>query len=205
VLYILSAAETGAGEAAESFVVRVVDRVTQFHPVSVLRSPSAIGLAHVGPDDGVAFVIGDPPTDEALDFLRRATDTGAVVLPIALDAENRRPPDEAGAAQSFDVLDALRRAGIPPQQIDWAAREFSRVALARLAPTCFRNRLRIFLSYRRDDGEGLTADLDRDRGRVLRKVPGLGGRVRDHELRGARHGARGAGAGGGGRLVHRPL
>jgi len=162
VLYILSAAETGAGEAAESFVVRVVDRVTQFHPVSVLRSPSAIGLAHVGPDDGVAFVIGDPPTDEALDFLRRATDTGAVVLPIALDAENRRPPDEAGAAQSFDVLDALRRAGIPPQQIDWAAREFSRVALARLAPTCFRNRLRIFLSYRRDDGEGLTADLDRD-------------------------------------------
>jgi hypothetical protein len=162
VLYILSASLSGAGEAGEAFIRRVFERITPFHPVSVLPSPPAMMLARVGPDDGVTFVIGDEPTDEATDFLQRATDAGAVVLPVALSAEKRRPPDAAGTSQSFDVPDALRRAGIPAQQIDWAAREFSRAALARLAPTWFRSRLRVFLSYRRADGEGLTAALDRE-------------------------------------------
>ena len=161
-LYILSASETGAGEAGGSFIGAVFERVVQFHPASPLSSSSAIRLANVGPDDGVAFVIGDTATEDATDFLRRATDAGAVLLPISLGAENRRPPDVAAAAQSFDVADTLRRFGIPPHKTDWAAREFSRSAVSRLAPTCFRNRLRIFLSYRRVDSEGLTADLDRE-------------------------------------------
>lgn len=98
-LYILSAAQSGAGETGESFVRRVVSRITPFHPVSVLSSPAAIGLARVGPDDGVAFVIGETPAEEATDFLQRATEAGAVVLPIALDPEVRRPPGAAGTSQ----------------------------------------------------------------------------------------------------------
>jgi len=161
VLYLLSGPLTGAGDEGESFLTLVATRATTFHPTSTLSTAAAIGLAAPGPDDGVAFVIGDHPAPEAMDFLQRAQASGAVILPIALDAEHRRPPDVVEAAQSFDVADALRRAGLPPERRSWAARSFARAALARVAPTCFRSRLRLFLSYRRNDGEGVTAELDR--------------------------------------------
>lgn len=160
-LYLLNGPTTGANGRGESFLTLVETRATTFHPTSLLSTAAAIALAAPRPDDGVAFVIGDAPMPEALDFLERALSAGAVIMPIALDAEHRRPPDVVEAAQSFDVVDALRRAGLPPEHGSWAARAFARTALARLAPTCFRSRLRLFLSYRREDGEGLTADLDR--------------------------------------------
>lgn len=160
-LYLLNGPLTGADGEGESFLTQVGARATTFHPTSVLSTAAAIGLANPGPDDGVAFVIGDAPMPEAVDFLERAQAAGAVILPIALDAERRRPPSVVEAAQSFDVLDALRRGGLPPTHRSQAARAFARTALARLAPTCFRSRLRLFLSYRREDGEGLTAELDR--------------------------------------------
>lgn len=160
-LYILSSDLSGAGAAGERFLAQVETRATPFHPTSVLSTAAAIGLANAGPDDGVAFVIGDAPTPETVDFLEGAKTAGAVILPIALDTPHRRPPDVVEAAQSFDVVDVLRRAGLSPDHQSWAARAFARMALARLAPTCFRSRLRLFLSYRREDGEGLTAELDK--------------------------------------------
>ena len=160
-LYFLNGQLTGAHVEGESFLVQVETRATMFHPTSLLSTVAAISLASPGPDDGVAFVIGDVPVAEALDLLERAQAAGAVILPIALDAEHRRPPSVVEAAQSFDVVDALRRAGLPLEHRSWAARAFARTALARLAPTCFHSRLRLFLSYRREDGEGLTAELDK--------------------------------------------
>jgi len=152
---------TGADDGAESFLAQVETQARPFHPTSSLSTVAAMGLANPGPDDGVAFVIDDTPTPEAVDFLERARAAGAAILPIALDATHRRPPDVVEGVQSFDVKDALRRAGLMPEHESWAARAFARTALARLAPTCFRSRLRLFLSYRRQDGEGLTAQLDK--------------------------------------------
>lgn len=160
-LYILHGELTGADEAGVDFLTHVETRARLFHPTSVLRTGAAVGLTNVGSDDGVVFVIGDDPTQEAVDFLGLAKNKGAVIMPIALDAPHRRPPDVVGAAQSFDVVDAVRRAGLSPGHQQWAARAFARLALSRLAPTCFRSRLRLFLSYRRADGEDLTAELDR--------------------------------------------
>jgi TIR domain/SLOG cluster3 family len=161
VLYLLSGPLTGAGDEGESFLALVGTRATSFHPTSILATAAAAALAAPGPDDGVAFVIGDAPMPEAVDFLGRAQASGAVILPIALDVEHRRPPEVVEAAQSFDVADALRRAGLPNTHRSQAARAFTRTALARLAPTCFRGRLRIFVSYRREDGEGLASELDK--------------------------------------------
>jgi SLOG cluster2/TIR domain len=64
-------------------------------------------------------------------------------------------------AQSFDVADELRRASQAPGRLDLAARAFARDVLARVSPTFYRARQRVFVSYRRADGEGLAADLDR--------------------------------------------
>jgi hypothetical protein len=161
VLCLLGGRMTGADDGAESFLAQVETQARPFHPTSSLSTAAAMGLANPGPDDGVAFVIDDTPTPEAVDFLERARAAGAAILPIALDATHRRPPDVVEGVQSFDVKGALRRAGLMPEHESWAARAFARTALARLAPTCFRSRLRLFLSYRRQDGEGLTAQLDK--------------------------------------------
>ena len=161
-LYIVGGAQTGATEAGEAFLEKVHGRASQFHPACMLTSPAALGQAHPGRDDGVAFVIGRELGADATRLLIDATASGSVILPIALDQDHRQPPREVGIAQSFDVVDVLRRGSQPPGQTDWAARAFVREALSRLAPTCFRARLRVFLSYRRLDGEGSTAELDRE-------------------------------------------
>jgi hypothetical protein len=160
--YIVGGAQTGATEAGDAFLAKVHQRVSPFHPACMLTSPAALSQAHPSRDDGVAFVIGRELSADATRLLSAATASGSVILPIALDQYHRQPPDEVGIAQSFDVVDALRRGSQPPGQTDWAARAFVREALSRLAPTCFRARLRVFLSYRRLDGEGSTAELDRE-------------------------------------------
>lgn len=160
-LYLLSSNLTRAGAAGEGFLTQVETRATTFHPTSVLSTGSAISLASPGSDDGVAFVIGDAPDPQVIDFLGQALNAGTVILPIAMDVSHRQPPAVVDTAQSFDVVDVLRRADLPPEYVAWAARAFVRLALARLAPTCFRSRLRLFLCYRRQDGERLTADLDK--------------------------------------------
>ncbi len=116
-----------------------------------------------GAGDGVVLInpqASSAPDDAISELLARAQEQGAVILPVAMTADTRRPPDAVEDAQSFDVHDRLRRRKLQPTQLAVAAEEFARDALSRVQPTCTRARLRVFLSYRRTDAEGLCAALD---------------------------------------------
>ncbi|HTB51116.1 MAG TPA: TIR domain-containing protein [Solirubrobacteraceae bacterium] len=125
---------------------------------------SAGSLDRCQPSDGDGVVFFNPPLDEhaqAVDLLlAEATEAGAVILPIAMDSEHRRPPGAAGELQSFDVVDQLRRRELTAEQLPIVGAAFAREALGVTMPTFVKSRLRIFLCHRRRDGEAVTAELD---------------------------------------------
>jgi hypothetical protein len=98
--------------------------------------------------------------DEAEDLLARAAASGAVLLPVAMDAERRLPPAVASDRQSFDVVDHLRRRELADDQLAVVGAAFAREALSLTMPTYAQSRLRLFLCHRREDGEEVSARLD---------------------------------------------
>jgi hypothetical protein len=122
-------------------------------------------LAGCQPSDGDGVVFFNPPREEHKEdielLLQEAVRTGAVLLPIAMDTENRRPAGAGGEIQSFDVVDQLRRRELTGEQLPVIGAAFAREALGATMPTFALSRLRIFLCHRRSDGETLTAQLDR--------------------------------------------
>jgi hypothetical protein len=130
-------------------------------PIARIGRDALIGC-EPGPEDGVVFfnpLRADAAAD-AEDLLVRARREGAVVLPIAMESEHRRPPEAAGDRQSFDVVDQLRRRELTDDQLAVVGVAFARGALSVIMPTFVQSRLRLFLCHRRSDGEQLTALVD---------------------------------------------
>lgn len=163
-IFILSAGLTGAPTSAAGFL-EVVAADLGLANVSLLDDESAAY--------GAAFVYGDglilanpqateTMSDAATSAVEEAVRAGAVVLPVAMSVESRRPPEAAEEAQSFDVVDAARLRNIPGGDYANVAHAFSRQALARVVPTMATSRLRLFLCHRRSDGESLVAAVDKE-------------------------------------------
>jgi hypothetical protein len=122
-------------------------------------------LAMCEPTQGDAVIFFNPPRAdlgaEVEGVLEEAARNGAVLLPIAMDAEHRRPPGAAGDKQSFDVVDHLRRRELGEDQLAVIGVAFAREAMSMTMPTFVQSHLRIFLCHRRADGETSTALVDR--------------------------------------------
>lgn len=159
-LYVLSAKLTGAPTVASDLLDAIAGRLSGLHPLANVATDAAAGLIHFAAEDAVVFANGDKWSESASAAVTAAAEVGALVLPIAIDIEHRHPPQSVEHLQSYDVDDARRRLGSPARWLTRVADDFSRGALARMAPTCLLDRFHVFLSYRRADGEGLTAQLD---------------------------------------------
>jgi hypothetical protein len=133
--------------------------------VCSIASETAAYSAQAQYGDGVVFANPEPGqeiTEAARAFLERAEGVGAVVLPVAMSTESRNPPPVVSVHQSHDVADALRRRDLPPDALTAVAHEFSRIALARVLPTLALGSVRLFLCYRRTDGDELVAAIDKE-------------------------------------------
>lgn len=163
-LYVLDPRLTGADTPqAADFLARAVERLELYHPVTWIKDPVAIHMASPTASDGVILVNGDAAAlaDDVVTFLIRSANAGTLSFPVALDGSHRLPPEPVAIAQSFDVVDELRRSSRPAERIDMAARSFARSVLSRVSPTFYRDKQRVFVCYRRADGEGIAAELDR--------------------------------------------
>jgi hypothetical protein len=160
-IYVLDTELSAADGANARAFLQVARNELQVAQVVEIRTRDNILDAEPTAADGVVFV-NPPRADVATDvedLLERAATAGAVVLPVALDEDGRRPTGAVGDRQSFDVVDHRRRRGLVEDQRGTAARAFAREALSRLQPTYTKDRLRLFLCHRRADAEGLVARL----------------------------------------------
>lgn len=148
------------GDEAERFLAAALPALSTL-PLSVLQSLEQVLGADPGAADGVIFFnpLSEERDTEVEQLLARASAAGAVILPIALREEWRRPPGAVGEFQSFDVVEQRRSRGLAQEQIATVANGFARQALSRVQPTYSRDRLRLFLCHRREDGEGLAAEV----------------------------------------------
>jgi SLOG cluster3 family/TIR domain len=177
VLYVLDPKHSAVPhEEAQRFLAAAYETLETVE-LTALGTLESVIASEPTAADGVVFF--NPLTPEAKDdveeFLGRASEAGAVVFPIALSAEWRRPPGAVGEAQSFDLVDQLRLRELDQEQLETVAAAFARQVLGQIQPTYSRSRLRLFLCHRREDGEDLVAAigarLDRlHTGRVFRDL-----------------------------------
>lgn len=91
-------------------------------------------------------------------YLARAREVGADVIPVAL-CLGRQPPSPLDDLALFEVPRILQSYHFGPSQFREAGAVFARIALSRLWPTYSRERLKLFLSHRQEDGAIVAARL----------------------------------------------
>jgi hypothetical protein len=161
-LFVISPEASTVDQARAKTLLDAAQAEWEDVPVSVI-APAAVAACVPGEGDAVVF-FNPPRSDHAKDIealLDEAAAAGAVLLPIALEPGDRRPPGSVGDKQSFDVTDQLRRRELPKERLEPVGAAFARDALSMIMPTFVRTRLRLFLCHRRSDGEDLTARIDK--------------------------------------------
>jgi len=159
VIYVVDPVLTGDSERARAFFDAALPLLETAGAMR-LSSEETCDLYLPAGEDAVLLVNSGASLPEAVeDVVHGAVQRGAVVFPVALDVETRAPASPATGRQSFDVADALRRRGLPPSALATVAEEFARQVLAKMLPTMAPDRARVFLSYRRSDGEPMAARL----------------------------------------------
>ena len=88
-----------------------------------------------------------------------AKNKNAVIYPIAMDKETRKPLDIIADKQSYDVWEQLRYRDLSDDYLPLIARCFARKLIAEIMPTMYSESGLIFVSHRRLDGEEITAQL----------------------------------------------
>jgi hypothetical protein len=96
-------------------------------------------------------------SENILEILRQAIDLKCDVISVALYESNRTPAAVISHVQSFEVVDQLRQRRLTHENIDTVAYALTRLILSKIQPTMAVNRMDLFISHRRVDGEVLAA------------------------------------------------
>lgn len=88
-----------------------------------------------------------------------AKNKNAIIYPIAMDKETRKPLDIIADKQSYDVWEQLRCRDLSDDYLPLIARYFARKLIAETNPTMYSENGLIFISHKRLDGEEITAQL----------------------------------------------
>lgn len=161
-VYVIAPALTvGTSAVADTFLDTFYRVLSEYGIVSILSSPSAMRMAEPDAGDAVVLFNRADPTYEptVVQFLEKAGRARAAILPVAATKEQRHPPAQAQEKQSFDVVEHLRQRALDPSQVSTIATVFARQVLSALKPTLTVEPMHLFLSYRRLDGEEISASF----------------------------------------------
>jgi hypothetical protein len=161
VLFVLDPSLTGVDSPEARQFLDAARTVFRYAPLCEV-TPETVYESNPQAPDGVVFFCpaGSAVGGEVEGLLRRAVQSGAVVLPVALNEACRQPPAVVSHGQSFDVVDQLRRRDLPAAGLSVVAKAFGREVMSKIQPTYSKDRLRLFLCHRRSDGEHKAAMVD---------------------------------------------
>jgi len=144
-----------ASDEADSFMVGLTAKVPAQHLVTIERDTQ---LDRPEPEDVVVVFAPAKPGRQwrasVQAYLQQAHDVGADIIPVSL-RRDQLPAAPLETATSFSVAETLKSYRLGPAQFREAGSVFARLAVSRLWPTYSRERLKLFLSYRRADAEYL--------------------------------------------------
>lgn len=96
-------------------------------------------------------------SENFLALLKDALRARCQIFPISVTEAHRIPPELVSRFQSYDISEQLRQRKLTETQIETVAVAFTRAIIAQLQPTLTKDNMYLFLSYRRSDGEKISA------------------------------------------------
>ncbi|MCD9020221.1 TIR domain-containing protein [Cohnella silvisoli] len=125
---------------------------------------SVLHRTHPTQGDGVVFFnrADNAYSETFIDFIQDATLNRVEVFPISISRDHRFPPQQALQDQSFDVIENLRHRSLTEANIDTISCALARSVVSKLQPTLSKDRMHLFISHRRLDGEEIAAAFCRE-------------------------------------------
>jgi hypothetical protein len=149
----------GSNEIARKFFNACYGELEEHIDVVKIKSTSVLLSVSIEKSDSVVF-FNKSNTDyniAILNFLDNANNVEARIYPIALSEDLRIPPSIISKPQSYDVKDQLRRRSLSESNIATLGLSLARIIISRMQPTLMKEKLNMFISHRRKDGEELAA------------------------------------------------
>ncbi|MGB9179681.1 MAG: TIR domain-containing protein [Pyrinomonadaceae bacterium] len=152
---------TVTDQIAREFYSACREELEQYVEVSTIRTSIVAQAVQLTANDALIFFNRtDQNYDPALLALFEAAEKAQIeVFPIACTLESRVPPTQVSTRQSFDVKEQLRQRGLAEANVKTIAVALARVVISRMQPTLSKERMRLFISHRRYDGEELAATV----------------------------------------------
>lgn len=146
-------------QLAEQFFEKCFGEVEEHIEVVSVRTEIVIASLEIGREDSIVFFNREDQVynDSFKKLLNKVLKVGSFIFPIAMTKENRRPPELVSISQSFDIIEELRQRCLTEFNIDTVAFTLAREIIAKMQPTLCKDKMHIFLSHRREDGEEIAA------------------------------------------------
>ena len=144
---------------ARAFFSACREELEQHLSVTVIKTREVALSTRLADEDGVVvFNRADQEYPEAvLSVLEDAQKVRADIFPVAMEPATRPPAKVVQDRQSFDVTEQLRHRKLGQANIATVATAFARAVVCDLQPTLSKQRMRLFISHRRFDGEEIAA------------------------------------------------
>lgn len=151
----------GEDQVAEAFYDTFRVELEEYTDVRCLKSAMHLHTVSLQSDDMIVIFNNDNEeySENVLALLRQALELKCVVVPVSLYNETRTPAKLISHLQSFEVVDQLRQRRLTNRNIDTIAFVLIRFIMSKLQPTMAVDRMDLFISHRRADGEELAAEF----------------------------------------------
>jgi hypothetical protein len=159
VVYLVHPEMTGSGALCHKFYSDCREELEQYLHVATIRtSDSARTTQFTAADALIFFDRSDQNYDPLLlALIQDASDSKVEIFPVADSRTTRVPPAQLHMRQSFDIIEQLRQRNLQEASIKTVATAFARTVISRMQPTLSQERMRLFISHKRFDGEELAA------------------------------------------------
>ena len=159
VYFIHPALTIGDNQYAENFSDRCCKEMEEHIEVITIRTEEVMLSAEILKEDYIVFFnrIDQLYSQAFSSMLVEAYEKGVEIYPIAITKENRTPPSAVNKAQSFDITDQLRQRRLTESNIATVAFTLARIIVSKMQPTLSREKMHMFISHRRFDGEEVAA------------------------------------------------
>jgi MTH538 TIR-like domain (DUF1863). len=159
VYYVYPKITIGENQLAEQFTEKCFGEIEEHVEVVSLRSETVMLSADVNKGDSIVFFNRSDQNykDSFIKLLGKTLKAQCLIYPIALTIDHRKPPVTVEMSQSFDIVEELRQRCLTESNIATAAFSLARKVISDMQPTLCKDKMHMFISYRRDEGEDISA------------------------------------------------
>lgn len=151
----------GNDPVAEALYETLHKELDEYVNVCSLKSATHFQTTTLQSDDVIVIFNkeNEEYSENILILLGEALDLGCFVVPVSVYENTRSPASIISRFQNFDVVEQLRQRQLTITNMDTIAFALTRLVISHIQPTLSVEKMDLFISYRRSDGETLAAEF----------------------------------------------